>query len=50
MGEQLFQALSLHDRQKELNAAHVPNKGEIRGNPNNNDAYFTINLKLGFVF
>ncbi len=50
MGEQLFQAQSLHDRQKELNSAHVPGKDDIRGNPNNNDAYFTINLKLGVVF
>ena len=50
VGEQLFQALSLHDRQKELNSAHVPLKDDIRGNPNNNDAYFTINLKLGLVF
>ena len=50
MGEQLFQVLSLHDRQKELNAAHIPTKDDIRGNPNNNDAYFTINLKLGVVF
>lgn len=50
VGEQLFQALSLHDRQKELNPAHVPIKNDIRGNPNNNDAYFTINLKLGLVF
>jgi len=50
MGEQLFQAQSLHDRQKELNAAHISTKDDIRGNPNNNDAYFTINLKLGVVF
>jgi hypothetical protein len=50
VGEQLFQALSLHDRQKELNPAHVPLKNDIRGNPNNNDAYFTINIKLGLVF
>ena len=49
-GEQLYQALSLNDRQKELNPTHVPLKGDIRGNPDNNDAYFTINLKLGFVF
>ena len=50
IGEQLTQALLLNDRQKELNSAHVPIKNDIRGNPDNNDAYFTINLKLGFVF
>ena len=49
-GEQLYQALSLNDRQKELNPTHVPLKGDIRGNPDNNDAYFTINIKLGYVF
>ena len=50
IGEQLTQALLLNDRQKELNSTHVPIKNDIRGNPDNNDAYFTINLKLGFVF
>ncbi len=49
-GEQLFQVLSLNDRQKELNPTHVPLKNDIRGNPDNNDVYFTINIKLGVVF
>ncbi len=49
-GQQLTNVLLLSDRQNELNPAHIPLKGEIRGNPDNNDAYFTINLKLGFVF
>lgn len=49
-GEQLYNAMSLNDRQKELNPSHVPLKGDIRGNPNNNDAYFSINIKLAYVF
>lgn len=27
-----------------------PNGGQIRGNPKNNDGYFTFNIKLGLVF
>ena len=50
MGDQLTNVLALHDRQKELNPSHIPSKGEIRGNPDNNDSYFTINIKLGFMF
>lgn len=49
-GEQLTNVLLLNDRQKELNPSHVPLKNEIRGNPDNNDAYFTINIKLAYVF
>ncbi|HMI78424.1 MAG TPA: hypothetical protein VK484_06495 [Ferruginibacter sp.] len=49
-GGQLLNALLLNDRQRELNPSHIPLKGDIRGNPKNNDAYFTINLKLGFIF
>jgi opacity protein-like surface antigen len=49
-GDQLTNALLLNDRQKELNPAHVSIKDDIRGNPNNNDAYFTINIKLAYVF
>lgn len=49
-GEQLTQVLLLNDRQKELNPSHIPLKDDIRGNPGNNDSYFTISLKLGVVF
>jgi hypothetical protein len=49
-GTELDQALRLHNRQNELNPAHVTNVGDIRGNPNNNDAYFSVNFKIGFIF
>jgi opacity protein-like surface antigen len=49
-GDQLTNVLLLNDRQKELNSSHVPLKDDIRGNPDNNDAYFTINFKLAYVF
>jgi hypothetical protein len=50
IGGQLTNALLLNDRQAELNPAHVPLKDDIRGNPKNNDAYFTVNFRLGFIF
>jgi hypothetical protein len=46
----LNRVLKLYDRQNELNPAHTTNIGDIRGNPNNNDAYFSINFKIGFIF
>lgn len=51
-GDQLNQALILNNR---VRADAVANQttarpGGRRGNPLNNDSYFTINLKLGFVF
>jgi hypothetical protein len=49
-GPQLDQAIRLSDRQKEIDPAHVTNIGDIRGNPNNNDAFFSINFKIGFIF
>ncbi len=49
-GTQLSNALQLNDRQGELNPAHVTNVGWQRGNSANNDSYFTINLKMSFVF
>jgi hypothetical protein len=49
-GDKLTNALLLNDRQSELNPAHVTMKGYERGNPKSNDAYFTFNLKMSFVF
>jgi len=51
-GAQLADALILNNRVRSdavpnLTTAH-PNG--IRGNPLNNDAYFTVNVKVGFVF
>jgi hypothetical protein len=51
-GSNLANALILNNR---VRADAVPNlttarPGEIRGNPLNKDSYFTINLKIGYVF
>jgi hypothetical protein len=49
-GAKLTNALLLNDRQYELNPGHVTSPGDQRGNSSNNDAYFTFNLKIGYVF
>ena len=49
-GPLLTQALALHNRQNEINPNHVTSINDIRGNPKNNDAYFSVNFKLGFIF
>ncbi len=49
-GAKLTNALLLNDRQYELNPGHVTTPGDQRGNSSNNDAYFTFNLKIGYVF
>ncbi len=49
-GQNLTNALLLNDRQKEINPAHVTNPGWQRGNSSSNDSYFTLNLKMSFVF
>lgn len=49
-GGQLNNALALHDRQGEINPAHTPQPNANRGNSNNNDAYFSLNFKLGYIF
>jgi hypothetical protein len=46
----LERVLKLYDRQKEINPTHSTLVGDTRGNPNNNDAYFSINFKIGFIF
>ncbi len=49
-GAELAKALTLHNRQNEINPTHNTSIGDIRGNPKKNDAYFSINFKLGFAF
>lgn len=51
-GIQLANALALNDRRSRTNPEYPinPNGGQRRGNPNNKDAYFTCNLKLGITF
>ncbi|HEX2683939.1 MAG TPA: hypothetical protein VHL77_08395 [Ferruginibacter sp.] len=49
-GAKLTNALLLNDRQYELDPSHVTNPGDQRGNPKNNDAFFSFNFKLGYSF
>jgi len=49
-GAQLSQALALQDRQNEINPSHYAVTNDIRGNPKKNDAYFSINFKIGIIF
>lgn len=49
-GTKLTNALLLNDRQYELDPSHITGDGDERGNPKNNDAYFTFNLKIGIIF
>ncbi|MGC4100247.1 hypothetical protein [Ferruginibacter sp.] len=49
-GDQLTKVLALQDRQSELKTGQFANPNDIRGNPNNNDAYFSLNFKIGVVF
>ncbi len=42
-------ASQLHDRRGELNPNHIPVPGEQRGDPKDNDAFFSIQLKVGFI-
>lgn len=46
-GSKLTNALLLNDRQIEKHTA--PNGGGRRGDPNDKDAYFTVNLKVGLI-
>ncbi len=48
-GTKLTNALLLNDRQYELDPLHITGAGDGRGNPKNNDAYFTFNIKIGLV-
>ena len=51
-GTQLADALILNDRGRPdaLPADNTNHPGGIRGNPNDNDSYFSINLKVGYIF
>lgn len=49
-GAKLTNALLLNDRQYELDPTHITTAGDQRGNPKNNDAYFTFNIKVGIIF
>jgi hypothetical protein len=49
-GTKLTNALLLNDRQYELDPTHITVDGDQRGNPKNNDAYFTFNVKIGLIF
>lgn len=48
-GIDLNNALALNDRRSKFNPAFPvnPNGGQRRGNPLNNDSYFTFNIKVG---
>jgi hypothetical protein len=46
-GQDLYNALQLNDRHKP--GAETAHPGGIRGNPKNNDAYVTFNIKLGLT-
>lgn len=48
-GPKLNNALALNDRRNRFNPAFPvdPNGGQRRGNPLNNDSYFTFNIKIG---
>jgi hypothetical protein len=39
----------LSDRTNELDITHHTQEGAMRGNPKNNDAYFSVSLKVSFV-
>jgi len=49
-GTQALYAELLADRQRELNPGHITTPNEQRGDPTSKDAYFSIQLKLGFSF
>lgn len=51
-GTQLSNALALNDRRSKFNSDYPvnPTGGQIRGNPTDNDSYFTMNIKAGFTF
>jgi hypothetical protein len=49
-GTKLTNALLLNDRQYELDPTHITVDGDQRGNPKNNDAYFSFNIKVGLIF
>jgi hypothetical protein len=51
-GTTLADAVALSDRRSKNNSEYPINPlgGQIRGNPKNNDSYFSFNIKLGLTF
>ncbi|MEO6490861.1 MAG: DUF6089 family protein [Ferruginibacter sp.] len=45
-GQELENALKLNDRRDELNPTHSYRPGTQRGNPANNDSYYTFNIRI----
>lgn len=48
-GPRLANAILLYDRRRELNPSSST-LGQQRANPKDNDAYFTLNIKMGLTF
>lgn len=50
-GTQLADALILNNRGRPDALPHdnTNHPGGIRGNPNDNDSYFTVNIKIGYT-
>jgi opacity protein-like surface antigen len=48
-GTKLTNALLLNDRHYELNPGYVTFPGDQRGDPRDNDAFFTFNVKVGLT-
>lgn len=42
-------AAQLHDRRGEIEPSHISRPGYERGDPKDNDSFFTIQLKIGFT-
>jgi len=49
-GAKLNNAFLLNDRQYELDPSHITVPGDQRGNPENNDAFFTFSIKVSYNF
>ena len=49
-GAKLNNAFLLNDRQYELDPSHITTPGDQRGNPGNNDAFFTFTIKVSYTF
>lgn len=49
-GAQLSTVVRLSDRGQEINPGNVAQANTKRGNPKNNDAYFSLNFKIGYIF
>jgi hypothetical protein len=46
---QALLARQLHDRRGEIDPSHIPQPGYERGDPKDNDSFFTVQVKMGFV-